>query len=408
MICPHAIVASGLRWRGGDSMKSSEDTFDLSLSSGQRVVNRFEQAVEECNHPDCVIELPKDDELEEIAEGWSNLRKVRSSMYGRVLAIDGFLPHCIQQPDVEFSRDYCSDRKSIYRLNSTSGVNHLGRLFRFFAVATPGGTNEVRSYWRHHVLKEWIDRLRGIRTERHFGTDNAFPLSNELLNPFRQSQFNGNQYKDSYNYYLSKLWMHIEIAFRRLTTRFGLLRQKIRYSLEMQSMKLQVTAELHNYIINTNGVPTGHPLQLNANNQLDAAQPAANGILPLPDGMGENKFISVDFDAEEGRPSSRRDAISRPSGETSVQTFGFKCMVNTPHMCMDEKSCKSWLGCHGCKRLGRFALKNGTLREGTEACFGPWVGTYMGGNGTHGMDLTHRPIRVPWYPWSCVSIGSYP
>jgi hypothetical protein len=24
-----------------------------------------------------------------------------------------------------------------------------------------------------------------------------------------------------------------------------------------------------------------------------------------------------------------------------------------------------------------------------------WVGTYMGGNGTHGMDLTHRPIRVP-------------
>jgi hypothetical protein len=57
-------------------MKSSEDTFDLSLSSGQRVVNRFEQAVEECNHPDCVIELPKDDEsgrdcrrMEQFAEG---------------------------------------------------------------------------------------------------------------------------------------------------------------------------------------------------------------------------------------------------------------------------------------------------------------------------------------------------
>jgi hypothetical protein len=27
-----------------------------------------------------------------------------------------------------------------------------------------------------------------------------------------------------------------------------------------------------NYIINTDGVPSGQPLQLNANNQLDAAQ----------------------------------------------------------------------------------------------------------------------------------------
>jgi hypothetical protein len=41
---------------------------------------------------------------------------------------------------------------------------------------------------------------------------------------------------------------------------------------------------------------------------LDAAQLAANGILPLPDGMGENRFIAVDVDAEEGS-SSRQDSI---------------------------------------------------------------------------------------------------
>jgi hypothetical protein len=50
---------------------------------------------------------------------------------------------------------------------------------------------------------------------------------------------------------------------------------------------------------------TGLPLQLNANNQLDAAQLAANGTLPLTDGMSENGFIAVDFDAEEGASSSR-------------------------------------------------------------------------------------------------------
>jgi hypothetical protein len=64
-----------------------------------------------------------------------------------------------------------------------------------------------------------------------------------------------------------------------------------------------------NYIINTDGVPSGQPLQLlNANNQLDPARVAANGIVPLPEGMGPNEFIVVDFNAEEGS-SSRRDAI---------------------------------------------------------------------------------------------------
>jgi hypothetical protein len=101
------------------------------------------------------------------------------------------------------------------------------------------------------------------------------------------------------------------MAFGRLTTRFGLsLQHKMRCSLKTQSKALQVAAKLHNFIINTNGVPTRQPLQLNANNQLDAAKLAANGILPLSDGMGPNGFIAIDFDAEEGS-SSHRDSIVR-------------------------------------------------------------------------------------------------
>jgi hypothetical protein len=42
---------------------------------------------------------------------------------------------------------------------------------------------------------------------------------------------------------------------------------------------------------------------------LDAAQLAANVTLPLPDGMGQNGFIALDFDAEEGGSSSRQDSI---------------------------------------------------------------------------------------------------
>jgi hypothetical protein len=99
------------------------------------------------------------------------------------------------------------------------------------------------------------------------------------------------------------------MAFGRLSGKFGLLRQKMKCSLETQSMALQAAAKLHNFIINTDGVPSGQPLQPNANNQLDPDQVLAdNGIVPLPDGMGANRFIAVDLDAEEGS-SGRRDTI---------------------------------------------------------------------------------------------------
>jgi hypothetical protein len=52
MICLHVIVASGLRWLGGDNMKAIKDTFHVSLPSAQRIVNRFLDAVIDCDHED--------------------------------------------------------------------------------------------------------------------------------------------------------------------------------------------------------------------------------------------------------------------------------------------------------------------------------------------------------------------
>jgi hypothetical protein len=148
--------------------------------------------------------LPADDELEALAEEWNKLSTARGSMFGRVLAVDGFLSPRTK-PDVDDPNEFFTDRKSIYCLNVIAAVDYLGR-FRYFSIAAPGGTNDIRSYWRSKKLREWINRLRDIRTGRYFVTaDIAFPLSNELLIPFSRSQLNGNRYKDSYNYYLSQL-----------------------------------------------------------------------------------------------------------------------------------------------------------------------------------------------------------
>jgi hypothetical protein len=163
----------------------------------------------DCDHKDCAIELPMDDKLEKIAEGWNQLSTARGSMNGYVLAIDGFLsPRTKANEDCP--NEFYTDRKCIYCLNNIAGVNHLGR-FRYFSVSAPGGTNDIRSYWRSKKLRDWIERLRDIRTGRYFVTaKNTFPLSNKLLIPFRRYQLNGDQYKDSYNHYLSQLWIQIE------------------------------------------------------------------------------------------------------------------------------------------------------------------------------------------------------
>ena len=312
MISTNIIVASGLRWLGGEDFKSIEDTFHISMSSVQRVVNRFLDAVIECDHKDLAIELPKDDELEQIAEGWNSLLTAGGAMNGCVLAIDGFLsPRTC--PNIENSRDFYTDRKSFHCLMVIAAIDYLGR-FRYHSVSAPGGMNDSRGYHRCKKLRDWIKRLRDIRLGRYFGTaDNAFPLSNHLLIPFRRSQLNGDRYKDSYNYYLSQLRIQIEMAFGRMTTKFGLLRNKMRCSLETQSKALHAVAKLHNFIINNDGVPTGQPLELNANNQLDAAQLAANDIEPLPNGMGPNGFVTVDYEEEEeeieDQSTNRRDAI---------------------------------------------------------------------------------------------------
>jgi hypothetical protein len=107
-ICRRVIVASRLRWLGGDDMKAIKDTFHIPLPSAQRIANRFLDAVIDCDLKDCAIELPKGGELEEIAQGWDKLLSAGGSIFGCVLAIDGFLSPRTK-PDVERPNDYYKD-----------------------------------------------------------------------------------------------------------------------------------------------------------------------------------------------------------------------------------------------------------------------------------------------------------
>ena len=150
--------------------------------------------------------------------------------------------------------------------------------FRYVCVAGPGKLNDNRAFDRCTVLRRWMKEL----PDKYFLIgDNAYPLLNSLLVPFKGCQ-KLDDYNSSYNFYLSQLRIQIEMAFGRMTTKFWLLKQKISVSLKVHSKIIQAVTRLHNYIIETDGLPhflgkfSDVPLSWIGND------PGSAAFLPLP------------------------------------------------------------------------------------------------------------------------------
>ena len=87
-ITPEMTLAVGLRFLGGEYQKSLADIFGISISSTQRVVNNFLDAV----HKKLAISIPKTTvELSRCAQEWDKLSGANHLFYGVVGAIDGWL-----------------------------------------------------------------------------------------------------------------------------------------------------------------------------------------------------------------------------------------------------------------------------------------------------------------------------
>jgi hypothetical protein len=204
------IVAAGLRWLGGEPYKSLANIFHFSRSSARRVVARFMDAVIETLQ----ICLPTTDiELEAVATGWTQKSSAQGCYHGLVLALDGYLS-VRTVPDKSECRnaaDFFSGYKKIPALNVQAAVDHMLR-FRYVAVAAPGKTNDGRAYQKCLGLRQWLAELD---PKYYICADNAYPLSNKILIPFKGAQAIA-VYNSSYNFYLSQLRIREELAFGRM------------------------------------------------------------------------------------------------------------------------------------------------------------------------------------------------
>jgi hypothetical protein len=300
------VVACGLRWLGGESHKTNADAFHISISSSKRVVYQFISAVNSCT--ELSINLPKHDELEDLANETTKKSTCDGVFHGCVLMMDGFLSIRNKPGDNECTNpaDYYSGHKKTHGINVQALCDHMLR-FRYVCVAAPGKTNDNKAFDRCTGLQSWLSRLPG---SYFIVGDNAYPLSNKILTPFKGQQ-KQEVYNSSYNFYLSQLRIRVEMAFGRMTTKFRIMRTKMYCSLRTQSRVIEAVTRLHNFIIDADGVGIVHqPVRLAYGDNLDENDLERLGIDPLPNGVAGNLgFESVPYESDEIVSASRQQSL---------------------------------------------------------------------------------------------------
>jgi len=100
--------------------------------------------------------------------------------------------------------------------------------FIYFGVVLPGSMDDNISYPMAPGLKE----VAGSLPLGHYGVgDAAYMLSEHILIPYTGAD-TLDQSQNLFNYYLSQLRIHAEMAFGRLLNKFRILSGKIHGSLD--------------------------------------------------------------------------------------------------------------------------------------------------------------------------------
>lgn len=182
-ITPEMVVAIGLRFLGGELVKSLADLFGVSTPYTHDLISKFLDAVD--TQEELEIKIPTtEEELMKCANEWDQLSGADGIFYGCVGAIDGWLC-CTDKPKQSETNagDYFSGHYQRHGLNVRAMCDAKGR-FTYFRPVAPGRTNDSRAMGRCLDLRTWLQKI-GEKSRFFIIGDNAYPLANHTLIPFR-------------------------------------------------------------------------------------------------------------------------------------------------------------------------------------------------------------------------------
>lgn len=134
----------------------------------------------------------------------------------------------------------------------------------------------------------FLDLLANVLEPFYVVGDNAYPLGNKLLIPFKGAQ-RMDLLNSHFNFYLSQVRIKIEQAFGLYTTKWRILRGNLK-NCQLKTVKkvIEVCAKLHNFIINVdNPYANQSPSQIQPSIETMTTNARAGGNLVLvEDAMG--------------------------------------------------------------------------------------------------------------------------
>ena len=290
-------LAIGLRYMGGEKLKSLADIFRISMKSADRAIDSFLNAVDSCKHQDLDINLLPEKEMDRnrMAVEWNQRSGAYHIFYGMLGAIDGWLCTTERPSDVQNPSKFFSGHYQRFGFNCQAVCDANCR-FIYFAVAGPGKANDARVFRKLTRLRHW---LQALSPGFFIIGDNAYQLTNSLLIPFSGADTRDDN-NDAYNFYLSQLRTCIEMSFGRLTGKWRIFRSDLSDAngSEKNTKIIRVGAKLHNFVINSD--------QLNFIN-VDDNDWTTLGVEALRDGPEGNKgYLPIPFEEEEDPLSFNR------------------------------------------------------------------------------------------------------
>ena len=149
-------------------MKDLTDGFDIGMSAACQKTRHFINAVDNV----LTVELPKREELKQVAIKWNSKLSAFGAHFGFLGAINGWLC-CTNKPRVHNAAHHCSGHCQRHGINFQAVVD-ANLCFPHFGTIVPGQMNDARAFQNCTKLCKWLNDLP---EECFFIGDNACPLS---------------------------------------------------------------------------------------------------------------------------------------------------------------------------------------------------------------------------------------
>jgi len=241
-------TALALRYMGGGSYVDMCVAFGVHSASVYRAVWDVVDAVN--SSPALALDFQVEDCTRRAAYA-ARFKAQRNSPFGNVIgALDGIAVHQ-EQPlatDVTCVADYYS-RKGFYALN-VQAICDADYKFRWMSCKSPGSAHDSSAFTGTNLGQALLHpenplAARLIQVGHCIAADEAYAASEVLAVPWPGGG-KGDRWRDSYNFYLSSLRIHIEQAFGMLAWRWGVFWRPLRVPFVKRPCLVRACFRLHN------------------------------------------------------------------------------------------------------------------------------------------------------------------